>query len=87
MTRVEINQNGMYDLRRAPGVRAELERRGRQIMARANAELGEQGYGMDSHQGAKRPYGRWRVTVYTKSTYAKRHDRKHNTLIRLLGSG
>lgn len=82
MAQIEFNNDGFYELRSSV-IRPELERIGRAIQTRANATLTERrGYEMDSHQGGKRPQGRWRVTVYTGSVHAIRSDRKHNTLMR-----
>ncbi len=89
MSEVKIrwNHNALYQIRSAPGVRAELERRGRRIVANANSTLRERdGYAMSSTQGARRPQGRWRVTVFTRSTHAKRSNARHNTLVRLMQS-
>ena len=84
-TEVKWRRGCFYDLRREPGVIAALENHGRHIVNRANATLKEgAGYRMSSRQGAKKPKGRWRVTVYTASTHAKRSNAKHNTLIKLM---
>lgn len=83
--RIRWNPNALYQIRHAPGVRAELERRGRRIVNAANNTLIERsGYAMSSTQGARRPQGRWRVTVFTRTTHAKRSNARHNTLLRLM---
>lgn len=78
--------SGFYKLRSDPKVIAELERRGRQIADAANDTLEEKrGYRMSSFQGARKPFGRWFVQVYTASNHAKFSEAKHNTLISVLG--
>lgn len=85
MTEIRWRPGCFYDLRRQPGVIAALENHGRHIAAQANSTLKEgSGYRVGSRQGAKKPRGRWRVTVYTASTHAKRSNARHNTLIKLL---
>lgn len=80
--RIKWNPNGLYNLRRAPGVIIDLERRSRKVADACGA-----GYETSSRQGAKRPQGRWRTTVVTTTWKAKRDNAKNNTLIRNLGSG
>src|SRR5699024_4288709 len=83
--RVKWNINGFYDLRRAPGVVADLERRGRAIQDAAGGE--SEGYLMSSRQGAKNPQGRWRVGIAAALYPARRENTKHNTLLKALDAG
>lgn len=85
MARVQFKPNAFYELRRSPGVVAELESRARRILAAAGGE--EAGYVMSSQQGARRPQGRWRTTVAAKSRKAKRQNAKNNTLLHALDAG
>jgi hypothetical protein len=69
---------------------AMLESHGKRIADRANTELGESddvepGFQMSSRAGARRPFGRHRVSVAAVSNHAKRADRKRNILLRSLG--
>ena len=83
--KLTFNNQSFYDLRRDPGVIAALEEMGTKILDAANETLPEGvGYRMSSAQGAKKPQGRWAVHVFTSSDHAKRSDRVHNTLMRLM---
>jgi hypothetical protein len=79
-------KNGcFYELRALPGVIGLLEVNGRQRVQHANATLKKKdGYKMSSRQGAKKPQGRWRVTVFTATAEAKRSNARHNTLVKVL---
>lgn len=82
-TRLVMKPGALYDLRREPGVRADLERRGRAVLR----QCGEaNGYMMSSRQGAKRPQGRWRISVFTSNVTAMVDNRRHNTLVRAFGA-
>lgn len=81
--RIQWNHDGLYRLRSSPGARADLEARGRRVLAEAGES---KGYVMSSQQGARRPSGRWRVTVMAAGPWARRDNAKHNTLIHALGA-
>lgn len=81
-SRVRLNNKAFYEIRRSPGVVAELESRARKIQAACG-----EGFEMSSQQGVKRPQGRWRTTVAAISPKAKRKNAKYNTLLRALGAG
>ena len=83
--RLKFKRNGMYDIRRSPDVIGFLEGKGELVVDAANETLDERnGYRMSSSQGARRPYGRWAVRVFTSSNHAKRSNAIRNTLIRAL---
>lgn len=82
--RIVFNQTGMYDIRRAPGVVAELDSLAERVANIAN-DTGEGTYVTGSRQGARRPQGRWRSSVVTGDAKAIVDNRKRNTLIRALG--
>jgi len=84
--KVKHKIGGYYKLRSSGGVVAFLEGAGNEVAARANRELkgGQKGFKVSSRQGAKRPQGRWRVTVAAVTPYAKRANAKRNILLRSL---
>ena len=96
--KLKWSNKSFYDLRRAPAVVRELERRGQKIADEANKTLAENsirnrvkarrlskvGYRMSSFQGRKVKQGRWFVQVYTASNHAKYSEAENNTLVRLL---
>lgn len=83
--RLEINNRALYELRRHPALRADLERRGRAILNACGGEAA--GYAMSSGQGARNPQGRWRVGVVAVTGAAIRDNATNNTLIRALSAG
>ncbi|MBF6133509.1 hypothetical protein IU501_10910 [Nocardia otitidiscaviarum] len=82
--RLEIKRGALYDIRRAPRVRAELERRGAAVLAACGGEAA--GYMMSSSQGAKNPQGRWRVAVFTATADAMVDNMRHQRLVRAFGA-
>lgn len=76
--------DGLYNLRSAPGVKADLTGRAERLAAACGGSAA--GYETSSQQGAKRPQGRWRATVVTATPRAMVSNAKHNTLIRNLGA-
>jgi hypothetical protein len=85
--RFKPNNRGFYDVRRMPKLIDMLEHEAETIAGKANAELGEEGFATGSRQGARRPQGRWRTSVYTRTAHAMRHNAKHNTLLKKLHGG
>jgi hypothetical protein len=85
MARIEMKRDALYETRRAPKLRQDLERRGRAVLDAAGGEAA--GYMMSSTQGAKRPQGRWRVAVFTSNFAAMLDNRRNNTLVRAFGAG
>ena len=87
-TRVRLNVAGFYKLRSAPALKSDLNRRA-QAIAAAAGEVGtpDAEYGVGSQQGAKRPQGRWRSTVFTKNAAAMASNAKHNSIIKSLDAG
>lgn len=82
--RIDWNLDGFKELRRDPGVVADLERRGQAILDACGGEA--EGYGMVSHQGAARPEGRWQIEVGTVTPEAMVENARENTLVRNLGA-
>lgn len=82
MTRIEFNEDAFYELRRAPGVKVDLEARGNRVKSAAG-----EGYELESRQGAKRDEGRWRVSVVTATPEAMEENQDENTLLRALEAG
>lgn len=80
---------GFRQIRSAPGVRAELERAGGKVAARANGMLkaGHKGFVVASYQGRRAPQGRWQVKVIAATPYARRANAKHNVLLRAFDGG
>ena len=78
--RFVIKPGALHELRSLPKVRAELERRGRAVLAAAGCEA--KVYAMSSRQCAAHPEGRWRVGVFTATEEARVDNGRHNTLIR-----
>jgi len=80
--RIKHHIRGYKELRAAPGVVADLERRAGAVRAAAG-----DGFEMGSRQGAARPQGRWRTSVVTATPKAMRKNQRDNTLLRALESG
>jgi hypothetical protein len=82
----KANNKGFYDVRRMPKLVDLLEEKAEKIAAEANSNLSNPGdhYRTGSRQGARRPQGRWRTSVFTATEYAKRADAKHNLLLKAL---
>jgi len=83
----KINNQGMYDIRRSPKVKADLERRAAAIAKKANDDSGLSGYKTSSTQGKKKPQGRWRATVITSDSASAVDNAKHNRLLKSLDAG
>lgn len=83
--KLKMKRGAMYDLRRAPGVRGDLARRGHAVLEAAGGI--EAGYGISASQGKKHPQGRWRVGIFTKTFDAIRDNAKNHTLLRALDKG
>jgi hypothetical protein len=85
--RLEHKWDGYYQIRSAPKLVRELERRAKTIAAACNRESGSDGYRTSSMQGARRPFGRWRATVITARAEAQRHNAKTQALLKHLQDG
>lgn len=81
--RIVFHKEAFYELRRDPGVVAELEGHAERIAAAANAR-GKGLYAVGSRQGMRRPQGRWRASVVTADARAMIDNAKYNTLARSL---
>ncbi|WP_043673577.1 hypothetical protein [Nocardia vulneris] len=82
--RLVMKRDALYKIRSEPGVRQDLERRGRAILGAAGGEAA--GYMMSSRQGAKSPQGRWQVSVFAATAVAMRQNAQDNTLVRAFGA-
>lgn len=78
------NVDAFHDIRTSPGVRADLERRGRAVLQACGGTAA--GYAMSSYLGSKRPQGRWQISIYTATPRAMASNAKHNTLVRNFGA-
>jgi hypothetical protein len=83
-SRIEWNPNAFYEMRRAPGVIRELERRGRAVLNACGGEAA--GYVMTSEQGDRSPQGRWQVSVIAATEEARIDNGRNQTLIRNFGA-
>lgn len=85
--RFKWNDDNFYRLRSDPKIIAALEDMGGQVTQAANAMLGEDGYEMSSQQGARAPFGRWQVRVYTRTGHAKNAEAAYGFLDTALFGG
>jgi hypothetical protein len=83
--RFKANNAGFYDVRRLPKLRSLLLHIAEDVAADANQMDATDEYLVSSQQGRKDPQGRWRASVVTAGTHAKRANAKHNTLLKALG--
>lgn len=83
--RIDWVKDAQYALRSEPGVKADIEARTKRVHKAVGGD--EAGYGMSTTQGARKPQGRWRGAVFTKTAKAKRDNARNNTLIKGLDSG
>ncbi len=83
--RFEWLPNALYEMRSDPALVAAEEALAQQIADTANA-AGKGTFAVGSRQGMRRPQGRWRTTVVTADAKAMASDRKHNILVRAMGS-
>lgn len=86
-SRMKINNQGFYNLRKDPAVQAELVHRAEQIASDCNSDAASHGfpgaeYKVGSVQGQKKPQGRWFASVITSNGDAIRDNFKNNTLLR-----
>lgn len=82
--RLVMKPGALYEIRRAPGVQADLQRRARKVLEAVGGEAA--GYMMSSTQGRKNPQGRWRASVFTATPKAMRQNARDNTLVRNFGA-
>ena len=76
--RIKWNIKGFEELRRAPGVAADIDSRAARVAAAAG-----DGYESSPYRGS----GRHRASVMTKTPKAMVNNAKHNTLLRALDAG
>lgn len=79
MTEFKLDRKQLEQIRKSPMVAAELKRRAELILAAIDHE----GYEVVTGMGRTRA----RAAVIARSTYARRSNALHNTLIRHLGAG
>lgn len=92
MARIKWNKGALYQLRRTPGLIADLQERadaiadGANKAARVNGHEGAE-YKTSSQQGERKPQGRWRTTVITANAEAMVDNAAHTTLLKNLSEG
>ena len=76
----KLDANGVRDMLNWDSVQEMTQEIGENVAARANAELGDDGYAADTRAGEKRAH------TFVKATNAKAyyHNLKHNTLLEAL---
>lgn len=79
MDKIVLNIQGLRDLRKNPGIKAELYKHGQQIAQRANNMLGEEGYVAERPADGKT---RSHVNVKCDTPHAYYSNLKHNTLLK-----
>jgi hypothetical protein len=81
--RVDHNEDALYKVRTSARVRADLERRAKNLADKCNQVARTDGFRTSSVLGKRRKPGggRWRVTVITARRGAIRHNAAHNTLL------
>ena len=83
------NNDGFREIRYRNETRSMLEALGYTVAERANSTFkpsgpSDRGYVVSSRAGARKPYGRWRVSVAAIGPHANRHNAVHNTLVKAL---
>lgn len=94
--KIKFTPGAQRKIRYLPEVADFLTNIGQQVADTANSTLEtrnkgdiEPGYVVSSRPGRRvgpRGFGRWRVTVAAVTPHAKRHNAKHNTLLKALGA-
>ena len=79
MVKVQLNITGLRELRKEPGIKAELYKHGKNIAERANGMLGEEGYVAEQPADGKT---RSHVNVKCDTPHAYYSNLKHNTLLK-----
>lgn len=86
--KLKLNKKGFYNVRKAPKLVADLEKRAGRIADKSNEDSGlSDGYRTSSVQGKRKPQGRHRTTVITATAAAKRDNATNNRLVRNLDAG
>lgn len=81
---IKLNQAGVREILKSPGVQADLERRAKAIAAQANSEITDpQGFVVDVDQGPNRV----RVVVVTATPEAMNAEASNRTLTRAFDAG
>src|SRR5690349_1728583 len=89
--RIKWNYRAMPHLRSEAVSGPMLRRYASRLAESCNGELKDTnedypGFAFDVKQGRRVKQGRARATVWTRSRYAKRHNARHNTLVKKLGA-
>lgn len=79
---IRFNKDGFKKIRRAPGVKAKLERMAKAVADGCNEGVENKGYKTSSVQGAEKPQGRWRTTVITSDAESQKDNAANNTMVR-----
>lgn len=80
------DKKASYNIRRSTPVRAHLNVIGMKVLAEAESTRANKKvkYDIDSRQGARKPSGRWKVSIATANAHAMREEGRHNTLLKAL---
>lgn len=89
--KVKINNQGFYNLRRDPGLVSKMERGAQSVasqsMSQAQAAGHDANYAVGSVQGARKPQGRWRVSIITANAAAMVDNHYYQRILKNMRKG